>query len=72
METTDNYRFWVSLSQQKFDHKPDRITEVGKLKFTRIYTDIEGFAEGIAKGYCYAPIFKSATFSMGEKTAYPG
>lgn len=68
METTDDYRFWVSLSQQKFDHKPDRITEVGKLKFTRIYTDIEGFAEGIAKGYCYAPIFKSATFSMGEKT----
>ena len=40
METTDDYRFWVSLSQQKFDHKPDRITEVGKLKFTRIYKEL--------------------------------
>ena len=68
MEITHDYRFWVSLSTQKFDHKPNRETEVGKLRFSRIYTDIEGFAEGIAKGYCYAPIFKSATFCMGEKT----
>lgn len=68
MEITNDYRFWVSLSTQKFDHKPDRNTEVAKLRFNRIYTDVEGFAEGIAKGYCYAPIFTNATFSMSDKT----
>ena len=68
MEITHDYKFWVSLSTQKFDHKPDRTTEVGKLRFTRIYTDVEGFAEGIAKGYCYAPIFTNATFTMNDKT----
>ena len=68
MEITDDYKFWVSLSHQKFDHKPDRETEVGKLRFSRIYTDVEGFTDGIAKGYCYAPIFNSATFSMNDKT----
>ena len=68
MEITQDYRFWVSLSNQKFDHKPNRETEVGKLRFTRIYTDVDKFADGIAKGYCYAPVFRSATFSMSEKT----
>ena len=68
MEITHDYRFWVSLSTQKFDHKPDRNTEVAKLRFNRVYTDVEGFAEGIAKGYCYAPIFTNATFSMSDKT----
>ena len=68
MEITHDYRFWVSLSQQKFDHKPDRTTEVGKLIFNRAYQSVEGFANLIAKGYCYAPIFNSATFSMSDKT----
>lgn len=68
MEITHDYRFWVSLSQQKFDHKPDRTTEVGKLRFNRAYQSVEGFASLIAKGYCYAPIFNNATFSMSEKT----
>ena len=68
MEITNDYRFWVSLSQQKFDHKPDRTTEVGRLSFNRAYESADGFANLMAKGYCYAPIFKSATFSMGEKT----
>ena len=68
MEITHDYKFWVSLSNQKFDHKPNRETEVGKLRFTRIQTDVEGFAYGIAKGYCYAPVFRDATFSMNEKT----
>lgn len=68
MDTTQDYRFWVSLSTQKFDHKPDRETEVSKLRFQRIYTDVEGFAAGIAQGYCYASIFTSATFGMSDKT----
>lgn len=68
METTRDYKFWVSLSHQKFDHKPNRETEVGKLRFTKIYTDVDGFAEGIAKGYCYAPVFNSDTFGMSDKT----
>ena len=68
MKITHDYKFWVSLSTQKFDHKPDRNTEVSKLRFNRVYTDVEGFAEGIAKGYCYAAIFNSATFSMSDKT----
>lgn len=68
MITTTGYKFWASFSTQKFDHKPDRNTEVGKIRFSRIYTDVDGFAEGIAKGYCYAPIFTSATFGMSDKT----
>ena len=68
MEITDDYKFWVSLSHQKFDHKPDRETEVGKLRFSRIYTDVDGFAEALTKGYCYTPIFNSATFTMSDKT----
>ena len=68
MTTTTDYKFWVSLSTRKFDHKPNRETEVAKLRFQRIYTDVDGFAEGIAKGYCYAPIFTSATFGMTDKT----
>ena len=68
METTQDYKFWVSLSTQKFDHKPNRETEVGKLRFTRIYTDVEGFADGIADGYCYTPIYNSSTFTMSDKT----
>lgn len=68
MEITDDYKFWVSLSHQKFDHKPNRETEVGKLKFSRIYTDVDGFAEALTKGYCYTPIFTNATFGMRDKT----
>ena len=68
MEITDDYKFWVSLSHQKFDHKPDRETEVGRLRFSRIYTDVDGFAEALTKGYCYTPIFNSATFTMSDKT----
>ena len=68
MEITHDYKFWVSLSTQKFDHKPNRETEVGKLRFTRIYTDVEGFADGIADGYCYTPIYNSSTFTMRDKT----
>ena len=68
MEITDDYKFWVSLSHQKFDHKPNRETEVGKLRFSRIYTDVDGFAEALAKGYCYTPIFNNATFTMRDKT----
>lgn len=68
METTLDYKFWVSLSTLKYDHKPNRKTEVGKLRFSRIYTDVTGFAEALVKGYCYAPIFRSATFSMSDKT----
>lgn len=68
MEITQDYRFWVSLSTQKFDHKPNRETEVGKLRFKRIYPTIGDFAELIAKGYCYTPIFNSAAFTMSDKT----
>lgn len=68
METRLDYRFWVSLSTQKFDHKPHRETEVGKLKFKRAYPTITDFAELISMGYCYTPIFNSATFTMSDKT----
>ena len=68
MKNTQDYRFWVSLSTQKFDHKPNRETEVGKLRFKRIYPNISDFAGLISMGYCYAPIFNRATFSMSEKT----
>lgn len=68
MEITNDYRFWVSVSTLKFDHKPNRETEVGKIRFQRIYPTIGDFAELISKGYCYAPVFNDATFCMNEKT----
>ena len=68
MNYTQDYWLWVSFSLRKFDHKPDRETEVSTLSFRRIYTDIDGFARGMAMGYCYAPIFRDATFGMGGKT----
>ena len=68
MEITQDYKFWVSLSTRKFDHKPDRDTEVGKLRFKRIYPTITDFAELISMGYCYTPIFNSAVFPISEKT----
>ena len=68
MTTTTDYRFWVSMSTQKFDHKPDRETEVGKIRFKRIYPTVTDFAELISMGYCYTPIFNSAVFTMSDKT----
>ncbi|MBO7734399.1 MAG: hypothetical protein J6S67_17675 [Methanobrevibacter sp.] len=63
----DNYNLWVSLSTRKWDRKPSR-DEVGKLVFNRVLTDVYGFADAIADGYCYAPIFKDATLTMKNKT----
>lgn len=68
MNTRQDYRFWVSLSKQQYDHKPDRETEVGKITFGRAYPTVNEFASRIAKGYCYTPIFASATFGISDKT----
>ena len=68
MENTLDYTFEVSLSSQKFDRKPDRETEVGRLRFYKIRTDIEGMIKAIANGYCYAPIFNLSSFGMRDKT----
>ena len=67
MKNTNDYKFEVSISTERFDHKPDRDTEVRNLVFKLTITDIEGLIDSIAKGYCYAPIFELSTFNMDHK-----
>ena len=50
MKTTNDYKFEVSISTERFDHKPDRDTEVRNLVFKQTITDIEGLIDSIAKG----------------------
>ena len=68
MKNTLDYKFDVCLSEKHYDHKPDRETEVGKLRFYQIITDIDGFADAIIKGYCYTPIYNVRAFGMSDKT----
>ena len=67
MKNTNDYKFEVSISTERFDHKPDRDSEVPYLVFKQTITDIEGLISSIAKGYCYAPIFELSTFNMDHK-----
>lgn len=69
MKTTNDYKFEVSISTERFDHKPNRDSEVPNLVFNQTVTDIEGMISSIAKGYCYAPIFELSTFDMNHKHA---
>ena len=69
MKTTNDYKFEVSISTERFDHKPDRFKELPNLVFNQSITDIEGMISSIAKGYCYAPIFELSTFDMNHKHA---
>lgn len=68
MRNTLDYKFDVCLSEQSYDHKPNRDTEVGKLRFNQIATDIDGFADAITKGYCYTPIYNVRSFGISDKT----
>ena len=67
MKNTNDYKFEVSISTERFDHKPDRDIEVPYLVFNQTITDIKGLIDSIAKGYCYAPIFELSTFDMHHK-----
>ena len=69
MKNTNDYKFEVSISDQTFDHKPNRETEVPKLRFHQTITNIEGLTNAISMGYCYAPIFERNTFDMHHKYA---
>lgn len=66
MDNSD-YTFEVSLTTKAFDHKPNKLTEVPKLRFETTTTDIGSFAAAIADGHGYAPIFDTTAFGMGEK-----
>lgn len=68
MKNTLDYRFDVCLSKQSYDHKPNRETEVGRLRFHQINTDIGGFADAIVKGHCYTAVYNVRAFGMREKT----
>lgn len=69
MKITNDYKLDVCLSEKRYDHKPDRETEVPKLRFHQTITNIEGLTNAISMGYCYAPIFERNTFDMHHKYA---
>lgn len=66
MRETLDYTFEVSLSTEKFDHKPTD-SEVKKLRFKKTQTDISEFLNSILDGYCYASVFSADSFDMGNK-----
>ena len=68
MKTTTDYNFEVCISDQAFDHKPNRITEVPKLHFTKKTVDVDDFLNYMIEGRCYTPIFSSDSFGMSGKT----
>lgn len=68
MKTTNDYKFEVSISDTGFDHKPNRETEVPKLRFTKMTIDVDGFLEYMFEGRCYAGIYSVDNFGMGQKT----
>lgn len=67
MTNTDNYSFEVSLSTKAFDYKPDRNTEVRKLRFNRVTTTLDDFIISIIEGYCYAGVYPSESIGMTDK-----
>lgn len=69
MKTTTDYKFEVCISDKGYDHKPDRDNEVPNLTFHQTTTNVEGLANAVSKGYCYAPIFELRKFDMDHKHA---
>ncbi|WP_028912169.1 hypothetical protein [Prevotella sp. MA2016] len=69
MKTTTDYKFDVCISDQTFDHKPNRDTEVPKLTFHQSITNVEGLVNAVSKGHCYAPIFEQPSIDMYHKHA---
>ena len=68
MKTTTDYKFEVCISDRGYDHKPNRITEVPKLHFTKKTVDVDDFLNFMIEGRCYTPIFSSDSFNMSGKT----
>lgn len=66
MKETLDYSFEVSISTDRFDHKPTD-SEVKKLRFKKTTTDVGEFLNYMLDGYCYAPIFSSDSFDMDGK-----
>ena len=66
MKTTTDYKFEVSISDNGFNHKPNKVTEVPYLHFTKKNVDVTEFLELMLMGYCYAPIFSKDSFGMKE------
>ena len=62
-----DYSFEVSLSTRTFDHKPNKNTEIPKLRFNKTITNINGFADAISCGHCYTTVFPYGTFGMTQK-----
>lgn len=69
MKTTTDYKFDVCISDQTFDHKPNRYTEVPKLTFHQSIINVEGLVNAVSKGHCYAPIFEQPSIDMYHKHA---
>ena len=66
MKKTMDCTFDVSLSTERFDHKPTD-SEVRKLRFKKTTTDVSGLLEAIMNGYCYTSVFSTDTFGMSGK-----
>ena len=68
MKTTRDYKFEVCLSEKGYDHKPNRTTEVPKLRFTKQTVDVGDFLNYMLDGYCYTGIYSSDSFCIKDKT----
>lgn len=68
MNTTTDYKFEVCISEKGYDHKPNRTTEVPKLRFAKKTIDVDDFLNFMHGGYCYTGIYSSDSFCMAQKT----
>ena len=68
MKTITDYKFDVCISDQAFDHKPNRDTEVPKLHFSKKTVSVDEFLGYMIEGRCYTPIYSSDSFNMSGKT----
>ena len=67
MKTTNDYKFEVSISTERFDHKPNRDTEIPNLHFTKKAVDVDEYIEYMLEGYCYAGVYSYDSFDIGQK-----
>ena len=67
MKTTTDYKFEVSISTERFDHKPNKKTEIPYLHFTKKTVDVDDFLEYMLEGYCYTGVYSYESFGMTQR-----
>ena len=67
MKTTNDYKFEVSITDQTFDHKPDKINEIPYLRFTKKTVDVNEFLEYMFVGHGYTGVYSYDSFRMTQR-----